>query len=225
MQINEDDKQYLLNYQNLDDPHGRVILTNERVVLQRLVVPGGKWEGIHSHPGNQLFVHVKGGYWSGLLGGEYEYHHEFSTAGEVGWMEHIPYADGHNSGNTGNEHIDLIYVSLKGDGPIAPDMERGAQQFSNISADVVFENELMIAQRIKLKPGEWSGAHSRPGNQLYIMVTGGSLSERRGGNMTETAPIAEDGTPRWLDAVADSEEYEFGNTGYTMIEMVLITIK
>ena len=43
--------------------------------------------------------------------------------------------------------------------------------------------------------------------------------------MTETAPIAEDGTPRWLDAVADSEEYEFGNTGYTMIEMVLITIK
>jgi hypothetical protein len=33
-----------------------VVFENEHVILQRLVVPAGEWEGVHSHPGNQLSV-------------------------------------------------------------------------------------------------------------------------------------------------------------------------
>ena len=58
------DKQFLLTYPNLANPGGEVLLENDRVVVQRFVVGPGEWEGIHSHPGNQLYVHVKGGQWS-----------------------------------------------------------------------------------------------------------------------------------------------------------------
>jgi len=61
-----DDKPFLLTYPNLEDPDGEVVLTNEHVVLQRFVVGPGEWEGVHSHPGNQIFVHIKGGEWSGM---------------------------------------------------------------------------------------------------------------------------------------------------------------
>ena len=44
----------------------------------------GEWEGVHSHPGNQIYVHIKGGYWSGKMHGELEYEKEFSPDGSVG---------------------------------------------------------------------------------------------------------------------------------------------
>ena len=62
-------QQFLLTYPNLATPGGEVLLENERVVVQRFVVGPGEWEGVHSHPGNQLYVHVKGGQWSGIIGG------------------------------------------------------------------------------------------------------------------------------------------------------------
>ena len=66
--VSEDDRPFLLHYPNLENPDGRVVMTNEFVVLQRLWVPAGEWEGIHSHPGNQIYVHIMGGEWSGRLG-------------------------------------------------------------------------------------------------------------------------------------------------------------
>ena len=51
-------EKFLLTYPNLEDPQGDVVLENKHVVVQRLVVPTGKWEGVHSHPGNQLYVHI-----------------------------------------------------------------------------------------------------------------------------------------------------------------------
>jgi len=85
--VTEEDKPFLLNYPNLENSDGEVVLTNEHVVLQRLVVGPGEWEGVHSHPGNQIFVHIKGGEWSGRLGGEIEYSDTMSPDGEVGWMD------------------------------------------------------------------------------------------------------------------------------------------
>ena len=61
---------FLLTYPNLDDPDGEVLLDNEHVVVQRFIVQPGEWEGVHAHPGNQVYVHVVGGTWSGRLGGE-----------------------------------------------------------------------------------------------------------------------------------------------------------
>lgn len=113
---------FLLVYPDLegDYRYGEVVLENENVILQKLIVGAGQWEGVHSHPGNQLYVHIRGGEWSGKLNGEFEYYGEIDEDGSVGWMDAIPESAGHNSGNTGDNDIELIYVTLKKDTPLYP---------------------------------------------------------------------------------------------------------
>jgi quercetin dioxygenase-like cupin family protein len=225
VQIADDDKPFLLTYPNLKDTDGEVVLTNEFVVLQRLVVGPGEWEGIHSHPGNQIYVHIKGGEWSGRLGGKSEYSGIVSPDGEVGWMDEIPLGAGHESGNTGDTPIDLIYVTLKTDTPIAPAHEHTPQTYPNVSPEVLLENDRMIVQRVKIEPGAWTGVHSHPGNQVYIHIKGGTWSTRRGGVQSMPARFMQAGSVGWVDALDLSEEHEVGNTGDTAIEFVLVTIK
>jgi hypothetical protein len=219
--ISESDMPFLLNYSNLKNPFGRVILSNDYVVAQRLVVPGRTWEGVHSHPGNQLYVHIKGGFWSGRMGERLMYYNEYDPAGAMGRMDHIPFSDGHDSRNTGDEPIDLIYITRKTGEPLTADEEKPTV-LPNLTFSHTFETELMIAQRVQIKPGEWSGVHDRPGNQMYLLVQGGTLSERIGGGEAKVSPLNEDGEPLWLDA---AKGYEFGNTGDTIIDLVLVTFK
>jgi len=224
-QVAEDDKPFLLSYPNLENPDGEVVLTNEHVVLQRLVVPAGEWEGIHSHPGNQLYVHIKGGEWSGRIGGKSEYSGIVSKDGEVGWMDAIPLSAGHESGNTGDTPIDLIYVTLKGDAPIAPEVEHAPQHYPNIPLELLLENDRMIVQRVQVEPGQWEGIHSHPGNQIFIHIKGGIWSGRRGGVQSPPSPPRETGSVGWMDAIDISEGHESGNTGDITIDLIWITLK
>ena len=141
---------YLLTYPNLDCPQGRVVLDNDLVVLQRLVVPPHTWEGIHSHPGNQLYVHIRGGEWSGRLAGEAEYTAVDSPDGEVGWLDAIPMSAGHDSGNTGDTPIDLIYVTLKRNSPLGSG-DDSPPKFADLDAPMAFENERLFVQRLQLR--------------------------------------------------------------------------
>lgn len=111
-QTSQADELYLLTYPNLANPVGEVLLENDRVVVQRLVVGPGQWEGIHSHPGNQIYVHIQGGVWSERRGGAPFGTPAFAEAGSVGWMDAIERVEGHESGNTGDT-IDQVWVTLK----------------------------------------------------------------------------------------------------------------
>ena len=223
--VAEEDKPFLLNYPNLADPDGRVVLSNDKVVLQRLVVPAGEWEGVHSHPGNQLYVHIRGGEWSGRLGGEIEYWGIESPDGEIGWMDAIPLSAGHNSGNTGDTPIDLIYITLKSAFPIEPDVQTSAQAYPNVPSVVEFENERIIAQRVRLEPGQWTGPYTRSGNQVYVVVKGGRWTERRSGDSANRPEVVEAGAVGWMEADNQPLGRDLGNTGDTTIEFVLVTIK
>ena len=221
----ENDKHFLLTYPNLDNSAGEVVLTNDHVVLQRLVVGPGEWEGVHSHPGNQIYVHIRGGEWSGRVGGKSDYPGIVSPDGEVGWMDAIPLSAGHESGNTGDTPIDLIYVTLKDDAPIAPKIEHAPQIYPYIPLELLLENDRIIVQRVQVEPGQWTGIHSHPGNQVSIYVKGGIWSERRGGVQSPPLPYLKAGSVVWTDAVELSEAHEVGNTGDTTIDLVLVTLK
>ena len=172
---------YLLNYPNLDDPDGEVVLNNQYVVLQKLIVGPGEWEGIHSHPGNQIYVHIKGGYWSGMLGGQFEYQHEYSADGSVGWMDQIPIEAEHNSGNTGDNPIELIYVTLKNEKPISKKYNNDHQLYPNVDLELLLNNHRFVVQKVILEPGQWEGAHRNQNNQIWIMVRGGIISAKKTG--------------------------------------------
>ena len=225
MQVPETDTQFLLTYPNLDNPRGEVLLENEHVVLQRLVVGPGEWEGIHSHPGNQMYVHIKGGEWSGRIDGKSEYSGIVDEDGAVGWMDAIPLSAGHDSGNTGDALIDLIYVTLKDDAPITPEAEHAPQTYPNIPLELLLENDRMIVQRVRVEPGQWTGIHSHPGNQVYIHIKGGIWSECRSGVQSPASLYSEPGSVGWVDAVELGVGHESGNVGDTTIDLVLVTLK
>jgi len=223
--IDERDKPFLLNYPNLENPYGIVVLTNEHVVVQRLLVGPGVWEGVHSHPGNQIYVHIHGGEWTGRLGDDIEYFEEISPDGEVGWMDAIPLDVKHDSGNTGDTPIDIIYVTLKSDTPINPGTEHIPQTFPNISPELILENDRMIVQRVFVEPGQWTGSHGHPGNQVYVQVKGGQWSSRSDDGQLVSEDILDAGAVRWVDALDPGEGHDFGNTGERTMEFVLVTIK
>ena len=140
-------------------------------------------------------------------------------------MDAIPLSAGHESGNTGDTPIDLIYVTLKGDAPIAPEVGHSPQIYPNIPLELLLENDRMIVQRVQVEPGQWTGIHSHPGNQVYIHIKGGIWSKRRGGVQTPPAPFSKSGSVGWIDAVDLGIGHESGNTGDTTIDLVLVTLK
>ena len=216
---------YLLNYPNLDDPDGDVIFNNEYVVLQKLVVGPGEWEGVHSHPGNQLYVHIKGGYWSGKMHGELEYEKEFSPDGSVGWMGAIPIEDRHDSGNSGDNPIELIYVTLKQGAPEKERDDTELQTYPYVDLELLFDNHRFFAQKVILNPGEWEGAHLQTGRRISIVIKGGLISTKRNGEYLFREREISPGDVEWLESKSPNDTFERGNEGKETIEYVLVTIK
>ena len=83
------------------------------MIVQRVKIEPGQWEGIHGHPGNQVFIHIKGGAWSGRRGGKPTNSRIVREDGAVGWMDTIDLGEEHDSGNIGDTAIDLIWITLK----------------------------------------------------------------------------------------------------------------
>ncbi len=87
---------------------GEVVLENDRVVVQRFIVEPGQWAGDHSHPGNQILVILKGGETTFREGGEERV--ETSEDGSVVWIEAT---EAHDTGNTGDNSIEFLIITLK----------------------------------------------------------------------------------------------------------------
>lgn len=98
-------------HQNYPNIPGEVVFENDKVVVQRYVVQPGQWEGVHTHSGNQLYVHLKGGEWTMRYGDKKET--SVAKDGSVGWMEKVTLSQDHESGNTGKEPIEFLWITLK----------------------------------------------------------------------------------------------------------------
>ena len=91
---------------------GELLLENDKLVVQRFTIQPGQWEGIHSHPPDQLYIHIKGGEWTVKYGDEATT--SYSPTGEIGWDDSATeLSELHESGNTGDESIDLVWATLK----------------------------------------------------------------------------------------------------------------
>jgi quercetin dioxygenase-like cupin family protein len=100
-----------LGYPNIP---GEDLLENDAVIVQRFIVNPGQWEGVHAHHPDMLYIHVRGGQWAARSKHEAEHVYPNRSAdGSVGWMATIDIGEGHESGNVGDNPIDLVWVTLK----------------------------------------------------------------------------------------------------------------
>ncbi len=98
-------------YQHYPNIPGEVLFENDKLVVQKFIIEPGQWEGVHPHPGNQLYIHIRGGEWTVRRGDEKTT--SYSETGSVGWMDAIALSEDHESGNTGDSTIELLWVTLK----------------------------------------------------------------------------------------------------------------
>ena len=188
-----------------------VAFENERVVAQRVVGEPGQWAGEHSHVGGQLAVVLKGGTMTFREGGE-----ETEVTYEDGQVVWAEATEAHDHGVTGDSQIEFILIST------APTegMGGGMQDYPNITTDVVFENEHVVAQRLVTEPDQWAGEHSHAGGQMAVVLKGGPLTYREGGE--ETQVTYEDGDVFWVEP---TEAHDHAATGESGVEVILITFK
>ncbi len=200
---------------------GELLLENDKVIVQKFTVEPGEFEGLHTHPGNQIYVHIKGGEWTVRRGGR----ENVSQAedGSVGFYGAIGEEENHESGNSGDTPIELVWVTLK-DCTVTSNHSVGTY-YPDIPSELLLENERAVVQRFIVEPGQWEGVHSHPGDQVYVHVRGGVWSGRRNGQERIGTDPSEAGSAGWMDAVDFSEGHNSGNTGDTPIELIWITLK
>jgi len=106
-----DSKSYINCRQEYPNIPGTVLLENDKVIVQKFTFPPGQWEGVHAHPPNQLYIHLKGGTWKVRFGDTQNTGD--SANGSVGWYGPVHLEQDHESVNVGEEPIELIWVTLK----------------------------------------------------------------------------------------------------------------
>ncbi len=99
------------HYQHYPNIPGEILFENDKLVVQKFVIEPGQWEGVHAHPGNQLYVHIRGGEWTVRYGDRKKT--SVSEDGSVGWNDGVSLSEDHESGNTGDTPIELLWITLK----------------------------------------------------------------------------------------------------------------
>ena len=88
-----------------------VIFENDRVLVQKIVLKPGEWEGIHPHSWNQLGINLTDGQSTVRYGDEETI--LIGRAGSAGWQRAVNFSEEHEFGNTGDTPIEFLWVNLK----------------------------------------------------------------------------------------------------------------
>jgi len=203
---------------------GEVVLENNRVQVEKFILPPGQSTGEHTHPGDQLFVFVKGGVLTNQAGRS-----TLWRDGRVEWQSAAERPDA-GSTNTGATPIEIICVNLK---PVAPSAETpGAKpkyqylNYPNIPGEDLLENDLVIVQRFTVNPGQWEGVHAHHPDMLYIHIKGGQWAARSKSEPEHPYPKpSPDGEVGWMPTIDLSVGHESGNIGKEPIDLIWVTLK
>lgn len=206
---------------------GEVLLDNERVVVQKFILPPGQSTGRHTHQGDQLLVFIRGGVLTSTAAGRATLWKD----GRVVWQSATERTD-EGSTNTGPTPVEMICVTLKPPASRATAAARGQPpkyrylDYPNIPGEDLLENDLVIVQRFTVNPGQWEGIHAHHPDMLYIHVKGGQWAARSKTEPPRPYPDASpDGSVGWMPTIDISMGHESGNVGTSPIDLIWVTLK
>ncbi|MEA3151305.1 MAG: hypothetical protein QOD56_2244 [Gammaproteobacteria bacterium] len=202
-------------YSNLT---GRVVLDNERVLVQAFTIQPGQKTGSHRHHDAQLLVFVKGGVLKSESGRA-----TLWKDGRVEWLEPSDRAD-EGSSNVGQNAIELREITLK-PAPTSTNSAYGYLSYPNLPSEDLLENDRVIVQHFVLNPGQWEGVHAHNANTLYIFIKGGHWLSKATNPPSRLVGNSPDGDVGWMPAIDLSAGHQSGNTGSAPSDVVWIALK
>jgi quercetin dioxygenase-like cupin family protein len=96
---------------------------------------------------------------------------------------------------------------------------RGAPTFANLQGTIVLDNARVTVEKFTLQPGQSTGHHAHPSNQLLVFIKGGVLTSQAG-----RSTLWRDGRVVWQKA-ADPADAGSTNTGAAPIELICVSLK
>jgi predicted metal-dependent enzyme (double-stranded beta helix superfamily) len=204
------------------DLTGRVVLDNERVLVQAFSIRPGQSTGAHRHQDAQLLVFIKGGVLKSESGRA-----TLWKDGRVMWLEPSNRAD-EGSKNIGQTSIELMEVTLKHvveDSASSKKTAYGYLSYPNIPGEDVLENDRVIVQRFVMNPGQWEGVHAHYANTFYMFIHGGQWVSKTTNPPTRIKGDSPDGDVAEMPAIDISAGHQSGNTGSRPSEVVWVALK
>jgi predicted metal-dependent enzyme (double-stranded beta helix superfamily) len=92
--------------------------------------------------------------------------------------------------------------------------------YAGLQGEVLLDNARVLVQKFIMQPGQSTGRHAHPADQLLVFIKGGVLRSQATGR----AALWRDGRVVWQNATDPADEGST-NAGATPIEMVLVTLK
>lgn len=208
--------------QSYADLRGEVLLDNNRVHVQKYVVPPGKSTGARTSHGPALLVVIKGG----VLKAKSDQRAVLWKDGSVFWTDQHSGADT-GSTNTSKKPIVFIWVTLKSVTAAAPgpNSQHPYLAYPNIPGEDLLENDLIVVQRFVMYPGQWEGVHAHRPNMLYIFVRGGQWVSRSYKQARTDSGDSPDGSVGWMPTIDIKEGHESGNIDKHPSEVVWLSLK
>jgi predicted metal-dependent enzyme (double-stranded beta helix superfamily) len=113
----------------------------------------------------------------------------------------------------------LVLVGLpvrgSGAGPAAD-----VPTYAGLQGELLLDNPRVIVRKFIVQPGQSTGRHTHPGDQLLVFVKGGVLKSQATGR----SALWRDGRVAWQNA-SDRGDEGSTNAGATPIEMICVTLK
>lgn len=187
-----------------------VVFENDQIIAQRVTAEHGVWAGEHSHSGSQIAIVLKDATQIYRENGE-ETERVFK-AGDVIAVEPTAAHDHMIS----SEGADFVLITLAPGEPGAAT----SQDYPNRPAEVVMENDRIIAQRLIGTPGQWVGEHAHTEGQIGVVIKGGTVTYREGGEETERTY-----TEGEVFTVEPTAAHDHAVTSDSGIETILLTLK
>ncbi len=124
------------------------------------------------------------------------------------------------SGRTALRALLLLGWAVQPACGIAAESPKNDPSFAALQGEVLLDNARVLVQKFVVQPGQSTGRHLHPADQLLVFIEGGVLRSQATGRST----VWRDGRVVWQNATDPADEGS-SNAGATPVEMDLVTFK